>query len=149
MSFESLALNRVSNISLAISSAGEVLILAIMIGILKALKSDASVENNTKAFNVLLAFSGGVWCSFSRRFLYAIANLILSMFVSALRYSLVHLRKASTGPRYTSGILSRNDWVQTDVCCSAGVFTFETNVLVPCLFLPHVSCCSYVRYKGT
>lgn len=64
MRFESLARNRVSNISLAISSAGEVLILAIMIGILKALNSDASVENNTKAFNVLLAFSGGVWCSF-------------------------------------------------------------------------------------
>ncbi|KAF8501561.1 autophagy-related protein 22-like protein [Russula emetica] len=61
LSFESLARNRVSNISLAISSAGEILILVIMIGILKALKSDASVENNTKAFNVLLAFSGGVW----------------------------------------------------------------------------------------
>ncbi|KAN0120753.1 Autophagy-related protein 22-like protein, partial [Russula decolorans] len=61
LSFESLARNRVSNISLAISSAGEVLILVIMIGILKALKSDASVENNTKAFNVLVAFSGGMW----------------------------------------------------------------------------------------
>ncbi|KAF8485995.1 MFS general substrate transporter, partial [Russula ochroleuca] len=59
--FESLARNRVSNISLTISSVGEVLILAIMIGILKAVKSDRSVENNTKAFNVLLAFSGGVW----------------------------------------------------------------------------------------
>jgi len=32
-----------------------------MVGILKALKSDASVANNTKAFSVLIAFSGGVW----------------------------------------------------------------------------------------
>ncbi len=89
--FESLARNRVSNISLAISSAGEVIILAIMIGILKALKSNASVDNNTKAFNVLLAFSGGVWCSLSRQLLYATLNLILSTSASAVCYSLVHL----------------------------------------------------------
>ncbi|KAF8271174.1 autophagy-related protein 22-like protein [Lactarius quietus] len=59
--FESLARNRVSNISFAISSAGEIVILAIMVGILKALNADASAENNTKAFSVLIAFSGGVW----------------------------------------------------------------------------------------
>ncbi|KAI0067287.1 MFS general substrate transporter [Artomyces pyxidatus] len=59
--YESLARNRVSNISFAVCSAGEVLILAIMVGILKGLKSDESVENNTKAFSVLIAFSGGVW----------------------------------------------------------------------------------------
>ncbi|KAH9003152.1 MFS general substrate transporter [Lactarius hatsudake] len=59
--FESLARNRVSNISFAISSAGEIIILAIMVGILKALDADASPENNTKAFSVLIAFSGGVW----------------------------------------------------------------------------------------
>jgi len=86
--FESLQRNRVSNISLVVNSAGEVLILGIMIGILKAVKSDVSVENNTTAFRVLLAFSGGIWCSFhanSHRFLYT-----LSKFRSALCYSLVH-----------------------------------------------------------
>jgi len=76
---------------LAVSSVGEALILAIMIGILEALKSNASVENNTKAFNVLLAFSGGVWCSFPRQLLYALVNLILSMSTSAVCYSVVHL----------------------------------------------------------
>ena len=64
--FESLERNRVSNISFVVSSAGEVFFLGIMIGILRAVKSDASVENNTVAFSVLLAFSGGVWCSFPR-----------------------------------------------------------------------------------
>ncbi|KAI9439823.1 MFS general substrate transporter [Lactarius indigo] len=59
--FESLARNRVSNISFAISSAGEIIILVIMVGILKALHADASPENNTRAFSVLIAFSGGVW----------------------------------------------------------------------------------------
>ncbi|OCH88576.1 MFS general substrate transporter [Obba rivulosa] len=59
--FESIARNRISNVSFAVCSAGEIVILVIMIGILKGLKSDASTENNTKAFSVLIAFSGGVW----------------------------------------------------------------------------------------
>lgn len=59
--FESLERNRISNVSFAVCSAGEIIILAIMVGILKGLKSDASTENNTKAFSVLIAFSGGVW----------------------------------------------------------------------------------------
>ncbi|GLB40291.1 putative vacuolar effluxer which mediate the efflux of amino acids resulting from autophagic degradation [Lyophyllum shimeji] len=58
----SLSRNRVSNISFAVCSLGEVIILAVMVGILKGLKSDESTQNNTKAFSVLIAFSGGVWC---------------------------------------------------------------------------------------
>ncbi|PPR02628.1 hypothetical protein CVT24_002199 [Panaeolus cyanescens] len=58
---KSLARNRISNISFAVCSAGEVVILAIMVGILKALHAEATVENNTKAFSVLIAFSGGMW----------------------------------------------------------------------------------------
>ena len=61
--FESLARNRVSNVSFAVSSVGEIVILAIMVGILKAVKSDESTANNTKAFSILIAFSGGVWRS--------------------------------------------------------------------------------------
>ncbi|KAF9068955.1 MFS general substrate transporter [Rhodocollybia butyracea] len=56
----SLSRNRVSNIAFTIQSVGEIVILAVMVGILKGLKSDASTENNTKAFSVLIAFSGGV-----------------------------------------------------------------------------------------
>ncbi|KAL5523302.1 hypothetical protein ACEPAF_1569 [Sanghuangporus sanghuang] len=59
--FESLHRNRISNVAFAICSMGEILILAVMVGILKALKSDESTANNTKAFSVLIAFSGGVW----------------------------------------------------------------------------------------
>ncbi|KAF8141086.1 autophagy-related protein 22-like protein [Mycena galopus ATCC 62051] len=57
----SLSRNRISNISFTISSLGEIVVLAIMVGILKGVKSDASVENNTKAFSILIAFSGAVW----------------------------------------------------------------------------------------
>ncbi|KIM40550.1 hypothetical protein M413DRAFT_73122 [Hebeloma cylindrosporum] len=63
--FHSLARNRISNISFAVCSAGEVVILAVMVGILKGLHSDASTENNTKAFSVLIAFSGAVWLIFA------------------------------------------------------------------------------------
>ncbi|KAH9945074.1 MFS general substrate transporter [Epithele typhae] len=59
--YESMERNRISNVSFAVCSVGEILILAVMVGILKGLHSDESTENNTKAFSVLIAFSGGVW----------------------------------------------------------------------------------------
>lgn len=65
--YESIARNRISNVSFAVCSAGEIIILAAMVGILKGIKSDASVENNTKAFSILIAFSGGVWRKFLSR----------------------------------------------------------------------------------
>ncbi|KZT51390.1 MFS general substrate transporter [Calocera cornea HHB12733] len=58
---ESLARNMVQNIAFAVQSAGELVILAVMVGILNGLRSDASTENNTWAFSVLIAFAGGVW----------------------------------------------------------------------------------------
>ncbi|KAI0684590.1 MFS general substrate transporter [Cytidiella melzeri] len=58
---ESMTRNRISNVSFAVSSAGEIIILAVMVGILKGIKSGESTENNTKAFSVLIAFSGGIW----------------------------------------------------------------------------------------
>lgn len=60
--FESLSRNRVSNISFTISSIGEILILVVMVGILEGLKAGDSTANNTKAFSVLIAFSGALWC---------------------------------------------------------------------------------------
>ncbi|KAL6301368.1 autophagy-related protein 22-like protein [Sparassis latifolia] len=59
--FESISRNRISNVSFAVSSVGEILILVVMVGILEGLHSIASTENNTKAFSVLIAFSGAVW----------------------------------------------------------------------------------------
>jgi hypothetical protein len=100
-SFESLERNRVSNISLAVCSAGEVFILAIIIGILKAVKSDTSAENNTNAFNVVLAFTGGVWRSFPRRLLNALVYLIhaYQCFALFLGLSLKSVDRASLYPQ--------------------------------------------------
>ncbi|KIJ07753.1 hypothetical protein PAXINDRAFT_164557 [Paxillus involutus ATCC 200175] len=59
--FESLSRNRVSNISFAVSSVGEIFVLVIMVGILEGMKAGDSTENNTRAFSALIAFSGAVW----------------------------------------------------------------------------------------
>ncbi|KAF9475099.1 MFS general substrate transporter [Pholiota conissans] len=59
--FNSLSRNRISNVSFAVCSAGEIIILALMVGILKGVHAEESTENNTKAFSVLIAFSGAVW----------------------------------------------------------------------------------------
>lgn len=44
--------------SFAVCSAGEIVILVLMVAILKAIKSDESVEKNTKAISIVIAFSG-------------------------------------------------------------------------------------------
>lgn len=51
----------ISNLAFTVCSVGEIFVLAIMVGILKGLKSDESTENNTKSFSVLIAFAGGIW----------------------------------------------------------------------------------------
>ncbi|KAF9223902.1 MFS general substrate transporter [Gyrodon lividus] len=61
VAFESLSRNRVSNISLTISSVGEIFILVLMVGILEGMKAGDTTENNTRAFSALIAFSGAVW----------------------------------------------------------------------------------------
>jgi len=58
---ESLQRNRLSNMSLVVSSIGEVIILAIMVGILKGINADASVDNNTRGFSAIIAFSAAAW----------------------------------------------------------------------------------------
>ncbi|KAJ7227453.1 MFS general substrate transporter [Mycena pura] len=59
--FTSLSRNRISNMSFTICSLGEIIVLVIMVGILKGVRSSDSTENNTKAFSILIAFSGAVW----------------------------------------------------------------------------------------
>ena len=60
--------------SFTICSVGEVLILAIMVGILKGVKSDESTENNTKAFSILIAFAGGVWRDYSSMCVFLVSS---------------------------------------------------------------------------
>jgi hypothetical protein len=132
--YESIARNRISNISFAVSSAGEIVILAIMVGILKALKSDASVENNTKAFSVLIAFAGGVWC----KSIASSAAKCLIDEISAMRFTLVLLGETSTRPRTSARVFPHYSWVQADICGLQGVHEAEADFLVPYFLFPHV-----------
>jgi hypothetical protein len=59
----SLSRNRIPNISFIVSALGQVVILGTLAGVLKAWKSEYSVENNTKALSALLAILGGICCA--------------------------------------------------------------------------------------
>jgi ABC-type dipeptide/oligopeptide/nickel transport system permease component len=56
----SLSRNRILNTSFIVSSLGQAIILGIVIGIIKALGADKSIENNTRSFSIVIAFFGGV-----------------------------------------------------------------------------------------
>lgn len=53
--------NRISNVAFIMQSAGEILILAILVGILFALDVTASAENNLWGLSVLIAYASGWW----------------------------------------------------------------------------------------
>ena len=53
--------NRISNVAFIMQSAGEVLILAVLVGILKALKVEKSDQNNLWGLSVLIAYATACW----------------------------------------------------------------------------------------
>ncbi|KAH0491736.1 hypothetical protein TgHK011_003147 [Trichoderma gracile] len=57
--------SRLSNVSFYIQSVGEVVILAIIVGIMFALKVDESAANNNWGLSVLVAFATAVWLALS------------------------------------------------------------------------------------
>ena len=95
----SLSRNRILNISSLVSLVGEVIILAIIVGILKAVKSEETTENNTRAFSILLAFSGGIWRESLHQLVHAWFKGLYHS--SPLCVTMVHLRKKTTGPGST------------------------------------------------
>lgn len=59
-----------------------------MVGILKGVHAEQSTENNTKAFSVLIAFSGAVWREFPN---YVTPVIISYTLLSRVRFALVLL----------------------------------------------------------
>ena len=53
--------SRLSNMAFYIQSLGEVVILAVIVGVLFGVNVNASVENNNWGLSVLIAFATGVW----------------------------------------------------------------------------------------
>lgn len=53
--------SRISNIAFYVQSCGEIVILAIIVGVLFGLNVNASVQNNNVGLSVLIAFASGVW----------------------------------------------------------------------------------------
>ena len=65
-----------------------------MVGILKGLKSGDSTENNTKAFSVIIAFSGGVWRMSLQTLI--MASIMLITDKSVVRLTVVLSRETQT-----------------------------------------------------
>lgn len=53
--------NRISNVAFAVQSAGELVVLAIIVGIMFAVDVDASQANNNRGLSILIAFTGAIW----------------------------------------------------------------------------------------
>ena len=53
--------NRIYNVAFIMQSAGEIIILAVLVGILFALNVQASAANNLWGLSVLIAYATGVW----------------------------------------------------------------------------------------
>lgn len=53
--------NRISNVAFIAQSAGEIVVLAVLVGILFALQVNASAANNAYGLSVLIAYCTGVW----------------------------------------------------------------------------------------
>jgi MFS-type transporter involved in bile tolerance (Atg22 family) len=53
--------NRIQNVAFIVQSAGEILILAVIVGIMWGLNVNASTANNNWGLSVLIAFATGVW----------------------------------------------------------------------------------------
>ncbi|KAM0788003.1 hypothetical protein ACM66B_006203 [Microbotryomycetes sp. NB124-2] len=58
---DSISRNRVSNVAFTVCSVGEIVVIAVLIGILFGVHANDSVESNTKALSTVIAYSGAVW----------------------------------------------------------------------------------------
>ena len=56
--------NRLANVSFFVCSVGEIVVLAILAGILMGIIREGDTESNTRALSVVCAYSAGVWSEF-------------------------------------------------------------------------------------
>ena len=53
--------NRLANVSFFVCSIGEIVVLAILAGILQGIIREGDADSNTRALSVVCAYSAGVW----------------------------------------------------------------------------------------
>lgn len=107
-----------------------------MVGILKGLKSDTSTENNTKAFSVLIAFSGGVWRTSAH--IQAPSRIAEKPGYSVVRAAVVLPREAAPRSRPTWRRVHAHDRLQADLRGVPRVHEAQADLSVPDLLLSHV-----------
>jgi len=97
--------NRIANIAFAVCSLGELVVLAIIQGMLISLKSDSSTEANTRALSIATAFT----CVAARR-QHRVPLLTdpQRRCVAPRRSSVVHPREETSRPQPVSDMLPRS-----------------------------------------
>ncbi|SPO23701.1 related to AUT4 - breakdown of autophagic vesicles inside the vacuole [Ustilago trichophora] len=58
---EMLSINRISNMAFTVCSVGELVVLAVIQGMLYGIHADRDERSNTKALSAVVAFSAGIW----------------------------------------------------------------------------------------
>ncbi|KAJ9479449.1 Autophagy-related protein 22 [Pseudozyma hubeiensis] len=58
---ETMSINRISNIAFTVCSVGELVVLAVIQGMLYGIHADRDTQSNTTALSAVVAFSAGVW----------------------------------------------------------------------------------------
>lgn len=58
---ETMSINRISNVAFTVSSVGELVVLAVIQGMLYGIHADRDEQSNTTALSAVVAFSAGVW----------------------------------------------------------------------------------------
>ena len=96
--------NRIANIAFAVCSLGELVVLAIIQGMLISLKSDSSTEANTRALSIATAFTCVAWLRHQRAPLLTVPQ---RRCVAPRRAALVHLREETSWPQPVSDMLTR------------------------------------------
>lgn len=86
-----------------------------MVGILKALRTDDSAENNTHAFSILIAFSGGIWCTCYFFFMLYDWLIVHTVDYSGVLPSMVLPRKAPTRHPASTRYFVRNARVRAAI----------------------------------
>lgn len=131
-----LARNRLSNVSFFVCSAGELVILAVLAGILVGIHADRDTESNTRAFSIVCAYSAGVWSKSSSATITVRPQLTRSMSNSACWDPLVLHRAASTRSTAATRYLVYNDPVRD----------FYTSISNGTMLIP--TCCRKVSSKS-
>lgn len=120
-----LARNRLANVSFFVCSVGELVILAILCGILAGVVGRASDPNNSMAFSIVCAYSAAAWSEYT-----AWEDTWL-IHESRLCHPVVHVGAIPARPQAASAHVVCDRWCQTAVSRLSSLPQTQADVHLP------------------